>query len=85
MLAAVAAAAAIINDRFHKNISAEVAPLAQFLRDETIGMGTDASAHRVAFDSSDFTNRNVSAQNELVTRLGCDQRNTFSAESFTAS
>ena len=62
MLAAVAATTVNINDRFHVNIDAEVAPCAQFLRDETIGMGTDASAHRIAFDFSDFTNRNVSAE-----------------------
>ena len=84
MLAAFAAAAVIINDRFHVNTDAKVAPCAQFLRDETIGMGADA-AHRVAFDSSGFTTRNVSAQTELVTRRGRDQRNAFSAGSFTAS
>ena len=83
MLAAVAAAT-VINDRFHENINAEVAPRAQFLRDETIGMGTDARAHRIAFDFSDFTNRNVSAQTELVTRRGRDHI-ALSAESFTAS
>ena len=85
MLTAVAAATVNINDRFHVNIDAEVAPCAQVLRDETIGMGADASAHRLAFDFPDFTNRDVSAQNELVTRRGRDQRNAFSAESFTAS
>ena len=83
MLAAVAAAAVIINGRFHGNINAEVAPRAQFLRDETIGMGADA-AHPVAFDSSGFTTQNVSAQTELVTRHGRDQ-NASSAGSFTAS
>ena len=84
MLAAVAAAT-VIYDRFHVNINAEVAPRAQFLRDGTIGMGTDTSAHRVIFDSSEFTTRNVSAQNELVTRRGRDQHNALSAASFTAS
>ena len=61
MLAAVAAAAVIINGRFHGNINAEVAPRAQFLRDETIEVGTGVCAHRLASDSSDFTNRKVSA------------------------
>ena len=83
-LATVAAAAVIINGRFHGNINAEVAPRAQVLRDETIGMGADA-AHPVAFDSSGFTTRNVSAQTELVTQRGHDQRNASSAGSFTAS
>ena len=59
ILAAAAVRATVFNDRFHENINAEVAPLAQFLRDETIGMGADA-AHPVAFDSSGFTTQNVS-------------------------
>ena len=84
-LAAVAAAAVIINGRFHGNINAEVAPRAQFLRDETIGVGTGVRVHRIAFNFPDFTNRDVSARNELVTRRGRDQRNAFSAGSFTAS
>ena len=83
-LAAVAAAAVISIGRFHENTDAKVAPCAQFLRDETIGMGADA-AHRVAFDSSGFTTRNVSAQTELVTQRGHDQCNASSAGSFTAS
>ena len=83
MLATVAATTVNINDRFHVNTDAEVAPCAQFLRDETIGMGADA-AHRVAFDFSDFTTRNVSAQTELVTRRGRDQRDASLAGSFTA-
>ena len=83
MLAAVAAAT-VINDRFHENADAKVAPCAQFLRDETIGMGADA-AHRVAFGHSGFTTRNVSAQTELVTQRGHDQRDASSAGSFTAS
>ena len=83
-LATVAAAAVIINGRFHENTDAKVAPCAQFLRDETIGMGADA-AHRVAFGHSGFTTRNVSAQTELVTQRGHDQCNASSAGSFTAS
>ena len=83
-LAAVAAAAVISIGRFHENTDAKVAPCAQFLRDETIGMGADA-AHRVAFGHSGFTTRNVSAQTELVTQRGHDQCNASSAGSFTAS
>ena len=83
-LAAVAAAAVISIGRFHENTDAKVAPCAQFLRDETIGMGADA-AHRVAFGHSGFTTRNVSAQTELVTQRGHDLCNASSAGSFTAS
>ena len=82
MLAAVATAAVIFNGRFHENVHAEVAPCAQF--DETFAMGADA-AHRHAFDFPGFTNRGISAQKELVTQHGRDQRNAFSAGSFTAS
>ena len=71
ILATVAATTVKIIDRLHVNTGAEVAPRAQVLRDETIGMGADA-AHPVAFGSSGFTTRNVSAQTELVTRRGCD-------------
>ena len=83
MLAAVAAAAVIFIDRFHVNTDAKVAPCAQFLRDETIGMDADA-VRPVAFDPSGFTTQNVSAQTELVTQHGWDQ-NASSAGSFTAS
>ena len=84
-LTTVAAAAVIINGRFHGNINAEVAPRAQFLRDETIGLAIGVRAHRIAFDSSGFTTRNASAQAELVTQRGHDQRDASSAGSFTAS
>ena len=84
ILAAAEVRATVINDRFHENINAEVAPLAQFLRDETIGMGTDTSAHRVAFDFPGVTNRTVYAQAELVTRHG-HGHNALSAEFFTFS
>jgi len=84
VLATVAVATLNINDRFHVNTDAEVAPRAQVLRDETIGMGAVA-AHPVAFDYSGFTTRSVCAQTELVTRRGHDQRNASSAGSFTAS
>ena len=83
ILAAAAATAAAINDRLHKNINAEVAPHAQFPRDETIGMDTDTSTHRVAFDFSGLINRTVYAQAELVTRHG-HGHNALSAEFFTA-
>ena len=82
MLAATACAA-VINDRFHENMNAEVAPHAQFPRDETIGMGTDTRAHRIAFDLPGVTNRTVYAQTELVIQHGHDD-NALLAESFTA-
>ena len=69
--------ATVIDDRFHKNIYAEVAPLAQFVQDGTIAPN--------ASDFSGVTNRTVSAQTELVTRHGHGHRDALSAESFAAS